>query len=89
MIEDGVAKLMDRSCFAGSIATGIRLVKTLSQLAKEPMDSVFRTVSLNPARVIGEDKSIGSIEVGKEADLIVFSDDFSLDSVYISGEKVS
>ena len=89
VIEDGVAKLMDRSCFAGSIATGIRLVKTLSQLAKEPMDSVFRTVSLNPARVIGEDKSIGSIEVGKEADLIVFSDDFSLDSVYISGEKVS
>lgn len=89
VIEDGVAKLMDRSCFAGSIATGIRLVKTLSQLAKEPMESVFRTVSLNPARVIGEDKSIGSIEVGKEADLIVFSDDFSLDSVYISGEKVS
>ena len=53
------------------------------------MESVFRTVSLNPARVIGEDKSIGSIEVGKEADLIVFSDVFSLDSVYISGEKVS
>ena len=88
VIEDGVAKLSDRSCFAGSIATGIRLVKTLATLAEENMVSVFKTVSYNPARVIGMENEIGSLEVGKYGDFIIFDDDFKLDSVYISGEKV-
>lgn len=88
VIEDGVAKLSDRSCFAGSIATGIRLVKTLSTLAGESMVSVFKTVSYNPARVIGMENEIGSLDVGKYGDFIIFDDDFKLDSVYISGEKV-
>ena len=88
VIEDGVAKLSDRSCFAGSIATGIRLVKTLATLAEETMVSVFKTVSYNPARVIGMENEIGSLEVGKYGDFIIFDDDFKLDSVYISGEKV-
>ena len=88
VIEDGVAKLSDRSCFAGSIATGIRLVKTLSTLAGEDLPSVFKTVSYNPARIIGMENEVGSVEKGKMADFIVFDDNFSLDSVYISGEKV-
>lgn len=88
VIEDGVAKLSDRSCFAGSIATGIRLVKTLSTLAGESMVSVFKTVSYNPARVIGMENEIGSLEVGKYGDFIIFDDECKLDSVYISGEKV-
>ena len=86
--EDGVAKLSDRSCFAGSIATGIRLVKTLATLAEENMVSVFKTVSYNPARIIGMEKEIGSLEEGKYADFIIFDDEYKLDSVYISGEKV-
>ncbi|MCI6115012.1 MAG: amidohydrolase family protein [Spirochaetales bacterium] len=88
IIEDGVAKLSDRSCFAGSIATGIRLVKTLATLAEENMVSVFKTVSYNPARIIGMEKEIGSLEEGKYADFIIFDDEYKLDSVYISGEKV-
>lgn len=89
VIEDGVAKLADRSCFAGSVATGIRLVKTLSTLACLDMPSVFKTVSYNPSRIIGMEKEIGSLEEGKKADFILFDDDFLLDSVYISGEKVN
>ena len=88
VIEDGVAKLSDRSCFAGSIATGIRLVKTLATIAEENMVSVFKTVSYNPARIIGMEKEIGSLEEGKYADFIIFDDEYKLDSVYISGEKV-
>ena len=88
VIEDGVAKLSDRSCFAGSIATGIRLVKTLATIAEENMVSVFKTVSYNPARIIGMEKEIGSLEEGKYGDFIIFDDEYKLDSVYISGEKV-
>ena len=41
-----------------------------------------------PARLIGMDDKIGSIEKGKEADFIVFDDECNLDSVYIAGVKV-
>ena len=64
------------------------MVKTLSTLAELDMPTVFRTVSYNPARIIKMENEIGSLEKGKYADFIIFGDDYSLDSVYISGEKV-
>ncbi|MBQ0071058.1 MAG: amidohydrolase family protein, partial [Spirochaetales bacterium] len=89
IIENGVAVLTDGSgLFAGSVATGIRLVKTLSTLAGLDLPTVFRTISYNPAKLLGMEKEIGSIEVGKCADFMLFDKDFKLDSVYIAGEKV-
>ena len=88
VIEDGVALLEDKSCFAGSIATGIRLIKTLSTLVPLSLIETANTVSLNPAKLIKEDDKIGSIKVGKYADFILFDEEFNLDSVYIAGERI-
>ncbi len=88
VIKDGVAYLEDLSCFAGSVATGIRLVKTLATLAGLSLTEIFRTTSLTPAKLLKMDTSIGSIEEGKCADFILFDDDYNLDSVYIAGEKL-
>lgn len=88
VIKDGVAYLEDLSCFAGSVATGIRLVKTLATLAGLSLAEIFRTTSLTPAKLLKMDSSIGSIEEGKCADFILFDDDYNLDSVYIAGEKL-
>lgn len=88
VIKDGVAYLDDLSCFAGSIATGIRLVKTLRTLVGLDWPEIFRVTSLQPSRLIGMDGIVGSLEKGKEADFIVFDDECNLDSVYISGVKV-
>lgn len=88
VIKDGVAYLEDLSCFAGSVATGIRLVRTLGTLVGLSLPEIFRTTSLQPAQLLKMDASIGSIEEGKAADFILFDDDFNLDSVYIAGERV-
>lgn len=88
IIEDGVAKLMDCSAFAGSVATGIRMIKTLREQAELPLPNVFRALSLIPATLIGEDKNTGSISVGKEADLILFDDEYNIESVFVSGEEI-
>ena len=88
VIEDGVALLEDKSCFAGSLATGIRLIKTLSTLVPLSLIETANTVSLNPAKLIKEDDKIGSIKVGKYADFILFDEEFNLDSVYIAGERI-
>lgn len=37
-----------------------------------PQDEAFKMVTLNPAKQLGIDKWVGSIEVGKDADLAIF-----------------
>ncbi len=43
---------------------------------------VFRVTSLNPAKILGMDGEIGSIEVGKKADLLVLNEKLNLKRVY-------
>ena len=44
--------------------------------------------SYNPASTLGVEDKVGSIEVGKCADLVVLDGDMSIISVYIDGKKV-
>ena len=89
IIQDGVAYLKDLSCFAGSIATGIRIVKTLRTLAGLDLVETFRTASLNPAKLLKLEDSIGSVKEGKCADFILFDSEYNLRGVYIAGERVT
>lgn len=88
IIEDGVAKLMDRSAFAGSVATADRLVRTFRDLTKAPLHEVIRMMSLNPAALVGVSGTKGSIAVGKEADLLVFDEDIRIEYTMGRGEIV-
>ena len=88
IIEDGIAKLEDRSCFAGSVCTGSRLVQTLKKKGLDLPD-IFKVVSLQPATLIGLESICGSIEEGKNADLILMNKDQNLLKVFISGKEIS
>ncbi len=53
----------------------------------------LRSITINPARILGIDSRVGSLEVGKDADLLlvkgdVFSLESSVEAVYINGERV-
>lgn len=86
--EDGVAKLMDRSAFAGSVATMDRLVRTFRNLTDAPLYQVVKMASLTPARLLGIDQVTGSIGLGKRADLLVFDDNIEISHIMIRGELV-
>ncbi len=50
---------------------------------------IFRAVacaSLNPAKALGEDKEIGSISVGKRADIIIVDEKFNVNMTILGGE---
>ena len=83
--EDGVAKLMDRSAFAGSVATTDMLVRTFRKLTGAPLYDVVRMASLTPAEMLGIDMHTGSIQVGKAADLLVFDEDVQLKHIVVGG----
>jgi N-acetylglucosamine-6-phosphate deacetylase len=86
MIEDGVAKLLDRTAFAGSVATTNRLVRTMIQMAEIPLIDAIKMMSTTPARIMGVQTTKGSLEVGKHADIIIFNEQIEIDKTIIKGE---
>ncbi|TAN15591.1 MAG: N-acetylglucosamine-6-phosphate deacetylase, partial [Chitinophagaceae bacterium] len=88
IIEDGVAKLPDRSSFAGSVATADRLVRTMVKTAKVPLTDAVRMITHTPARIMGVSESKGSLAVGKDADIVIFDQDIHIKSTIIKGKVV-
>jgi len=62
IIEDGVAKLPDRTAFAGSVATADRLVRNMIQLAGASLQDAVKMMSATPARIMGIEQRKGSIK---------------------------
>ncbi len=88
IIEDGVAKLPDRTAFAGSVATTDRLVRTMVQLAEVPLVDAVKMMTLTPARIMKIDGAKGSIEVGKDADFVIFGENIDVSHTIIEGKVI-
>jgi len=87
-IEDGVAFVENKSCFAGSIATTDRLVRTATKIAGIDLVDTIRMMCLTPARVNGFSDKVGSITRGKRANLVIFDEDVNIKAVFLQGKKV-
>ncbi len=88
IVEDGVAKLPDRSAFAGSVATADRLVRTMTRIAGVPLVEAVRMITATPAAIIGLSDTKGSMIPGKDADIILFDEDIDIKMSIIGGEIV-
>ncbi len=89
ILEDGVCKLADRSALAGSIATMDRLIRTCVQQANIPLADACRMASETPAKIMGIYDRKGSLENGKDADIIMFDADLNLTYVMQMGHEVT
>ena len=89
IIEDGVCKLSDRSALAGSIATMDRLIRTAVTLAGIPLRDACRMASETPARIMGIYDRKGSLQRGKDADVLILDDDVQLLKVFAMGQEVT
>ena len=88
IIEDGVCKLMDRSAFAGSIATADRLVRVAVKEAGISLSDAVKMMTLIPARIMGLANK-GRIAAGADADLVVFDGDIHIKQVFARGEPIT
>jgi N-acetylglucosamine-6-phosphate deacetylase len=87
IVEDGVAKLSDRSAFAGSVATADGLVRTMMNAGVSLREAV-EMLTATPARIIGVERSKGGLEVGKDADIVVFDEGINVSLTMIAGRVV-
>lgn len=88
LIEDGVAKLPDRSAFAGSVATADRLVRTATRIAEIPLCEAVRMATETPAKIMGIQQYKGSLQKGKDADLVLFNENIDIQMTLIKGKIV-
>jgi N-acetylglucosamine-6-phosphate deacetylase len=83
-VKGGAARLKDGT-LAGSTLTLNRAVYNMVHLYGVPLKDAVRMASLNPAKNIGIDDQKGSIEIGKDADLILFDEDIQVSCAIVNG----
>lgn len=88
LIEDGIAKLPDRSAFAGSIATADRLIQVMTQKAGLPLERAIAMLTRIPAGIAGIKKK-GSLQAGYDADFILFDENIAIKKVFIGGKEMA
>lgn len=87
IIEDGVCKLADRSALAGSVATMDVLIRTMVQKAGIPLDEVMQMAAGTPARIMGVAHRKGTLETGKDADILVMNEELQVHGVWSMGKQ--
>ncbi|GAA3742347.1 N-acetylglucosamine-6-phosphate deacetylase [Streptomyces tremellae] len=87
-VKDGVARLVDDGSIAGSTLTLDTAFKRAATVDLMPVEDIVRAISANPARLLGIDDRVGSLEPGKDADLVVLDADFTLKGVLRKGAWV-
>lgn len=88
IVEDGVAKLPDRSAFAGSVATADLLIKNMVQMAEIPLIEAVCMMTATPAKILNIDHCKGKLAKGMDADLVLFDQQFKVDMTMVNGKIV-
>lgn len=84
---DGVGVTRDATALASGVMAMDHCVRTMHRAAGVPLPEAVRMASLTPARILGVDAEIGSLEVGKRADLLVLDAELNVKQVYVDGKR--
>jgi N-acetylglucosamine-6-phosphate deacetylase len=87
-VADGVARLVEGGSIAGSTLTLDRAFRRAVTVDRLPVTDVVAAISVNPAKLLGVYDRVGSLEPGKDADLVLLDADFALKGVMRRGEWV-
>jgi len=88
IIENGAYILADHSALAGSIATANMLMRTMITKAGISLEDTVRMASEAPARVMNVFDRKGSLEKGKDADIIIFDDQINILATIVEGHII-
>ena len=87
IIDDDVAKLPDKTSFAGSIATADRLVRTMVNEAGLTVETAVSMMTSVPAKTFNI-KGKGELKKGFDADIIIFDNNIKIKKVISGGKEI-
>lgn len=85
VIENGVAQLPDLSSYAGSIATMDAVARVAHLAYGIPLEVVSEMLSMTPARLCNVADHKGSLEEGKDADVVLMTPSLEINKVFVRG----
>ena len=85
VISEEVAQLPDYSSYAGSIGTMDRALRVAHIWYGIPLIETSRMLSLTPARLMHCEGRKGSLEKGKDADIVIMDNKFVVQQVFVGG----
>ncbi len=88
IVRDGVAFVPDGSCFAGSVCTADRCIRTICSAADLELREAVTMMSYNPAKVLGIQDRKGLLREGYDADICVFDENINIQDVFVAGERI-
>ena len=86
---DGDAKLASNGVRAGSTLTTGQALKNIIKFTGRPIEEILRLLTENPARLIGVFDRKGSIEEGKDADLVILDEENNVVDTFVMGKQVT
>jgi N-acetylglucosamine-6-phosphate deacetylase len=88
IVRGDKATIRESGILAGSVLTLRKAVKNMIDWTSVTLSEAINMASLNPARVLGMEKEIGSIQSGKLADLVVLDRDFRIVEAISKGKPI-
>ncbi len=79
--------LTDDGVICGSCFSMLKGAQNLRSIGV-PLEEIATIASANPAKALGVDDRVGSLEIGKQADCIVVDDNFNLRAVFVDGVQI-
>ncbi|MFZ7131381.1 MAG: N-acetylglucosamine-6-phosphate deacetylase [Eubacteriales bacterium] len=86
-VKNDEARLRDGT-LAGSTLTLKKAVYNMVHLVGVPLKDAIRMATLNPAQALRIDAKKGSIEIGKDADMIIIDKDINIHAVIMKGDVI-
>ena len=88
VVVDGIRCRFPDGTIAGSSLTMDMAVRNFRAHTGLPLHEVVNMASLYPARSVGADDRKGSLEPGKDADVLITDGDFNVKMTFVRGECV-
>lgn len=60
------------------------VLRNLAKITHADISEIVKTVTLNPATLLSVNREVGSIEIGKKAEIVIFDNDFNIKKVVLS-----
>ena len=88
IVKDGDAKLKYGDSRAGSTLTTGCALKNLIKFTGRSLEEILPLLTCNPARMLGVYDRIGSLDAGKDADVVILDKEYSVVNTFVKGKKI-
>lgn len=88
IVKDGDAKLKYGDSRAGSTLTTGCALKNLIKFTGRPLEEILPLLTCNPAKMLDVYDRIGSLDTGKDADVVILDKEYSVVDTFVKGRKI-